>query len=158
MRIVYSKAWNPEVITRTVDPLGLALVDGVWELDAGPVDRGDIRSYLVRRIRSCEVLAETFDVDDEMRRLLAARRGTADVLMFVPSDMVWLLHTAADKVVVQQSDASGSQVVVTVREPIEARLGVILAVMGPEAFVVHPPHYRDVQATWAGRLLASVVG
>lgn len=156
--IVYSKAWNPAVITRTVDPLGLALVDGVWELDAGPVDGGDIRSYLVRRIRSCEVLDETFEVDDEMRRLLAARRGTADVLMVVPPDMVWLLNTAAEKVVVDRTDLSGTEVVVTVREPIEARLGVILAAMGPEAFVVHPPHYRDVQATLAGRLLSSVVG
>jgi predicted DNA-binding transcriptional regulator YafY len=156
--IVYSKAWSPAVITRTVEPLGLALVDGVWELDAGPVDAGDIRSYLVRRIRSCEVLAETFEVNDEMRRLLAARRGTADVLMVVPADMVWLLDTAADKVVVERSDHSGTQVAVTVREPIEARLGVILAAMGPEAFVVHPPHYRNVQASAAARLLGAVLG
>ncbi|NHA00255.1 WYL domain-containing protein [Nocardioides sp. W3-2-3] len=63
VRVVYSRAWQPGVSEREIEPYHLVQTRRGWEVDAGPVGPdGSLRTYLLSNIRSVEVLERTFEV------------------------------------------------------------------------------------------------
>ena len=155
VRLRYARAWQPGVVERVVEPWRVVSTRRGYEVDAGPPDeRGALRTYLVSGVREHEVLTETFtrpaDADE---RIASTRRPTA-VRVVVPADKVWVVERFVEAVEVEQQDEDGAQLLLQVLPPVRERVGLLLAVAGPEAFVVSPPDLRDADAETARRLLA----
>jgi len=155
VRLRYARAWQPGVVERVVEPWRVVSTRRGYEVDAGPLDeRGDLRTYLVSGVREHELLDQRFtrpaDADD---RIAATRRPVA-VRVVVPADKVWVVERFVETVEVEQQDEEGAQLLLQVLPPLRERVGLLLAVAGPEAFVVSPPELRDADAETARRLLA----
>jgi predicted DNA-binding transcriptional regulator YafY len=59
VRVTYQRAWQPAVVTRTLDPLGLVLKAGAWYVVAAA--DGSPRPYRIARIQHAEPTGETFE-------------------------------------------------------------------------------------------------
>ena len=73
--------------------------------------------------------------------------------MVVPADKVWAVERFVEQVEVERQDEEGAQLLLQVLPPLRERVGLLLAVAGPEAFVVTPPDLADADAETARRLL-----
>ncbi|WP_199509606.1 helix-turn-helix transcriptional regulator [Nucisporomicrobium flavum] len=170
-------AWQDEVltlryrrdeeVTRTVEPYGLVLKNGVWYL-VGKVG-ADLRSYRVDRVTAAEPTGETFERDPafDLPSFWAARaaefvrrmlRDTITVRLS-PYGLRALRHVA-EPVAVQEATAAagepGPDGWVRTRLPVES-LDVAysyLLRLGPDAEVVEPPELRARLAEAAARTAA----
>ncbi len=154
VRLRYARAWQPGVVERVVEPWRVVSTRRGYEVDAGPLDeRGRLRTYLVSGVREHELLAETFarpaDADDRV----AATRQVTEVRVVVPADKVWAVERFVESVRVERQDEDGAQLLLQVLPPVRERVGLLLAVAGPEAFVVTPSGLADADAETALRLL-----
>lgn len=154
VRIDYWRAWRPGSGTRVIEPYRVVSTRRGFEVDAGPLDaEGDIRTFLVSGIRSTEPLDETFtrpdDVDERIER---SRRLTA-VRMVVPRDTAWVVTRFAERSTVVRSD-DDLEVEAHVLPPVADRVGLMMTIAGPAAFVVAPDSLADAGARTAERLLA----
>lgn len=68
LRVTYQRAWQPAVVTRLLDPLGLVLKAGTWYVvataspGAGAQQRdGSPRAYRIARIEQVETTGDTFE-------------------------------------------------------------------------------------------------
>jgi proteasome accessory factor C len=154
VRIVYARAWRPGVGERVIEPYRVVSTRRGFEVDAGPVDEaGDIRTFLVSGIRSLQVLEETFQRPPDVDALVARAREVTTVRLVVPREAAWVVDRFSEGVTVVRADED-LELVAEVLPPVRDRVGLILTVAGPEAFVVEPETLRDAGAQTAARLLA----
>jgi proteasome accessory factor C len=154
VRIVYSRIWNPGVTERVIDPYALVHTSRGAEVDAGPVDSdGQIRTFLVSRIRELEVLDESFDRPEDAADLSIAQRALTRITGFVPPSGRWVLDKWAERVEVDSEDATGLQFTAHVLPPVEWRCALMMLMAGPEAWIDQPDLDAE-KGVLAERLLA----
>lgn len=154
VRLRYARAWQPGVVERVVEPWRVVSTRRGYEVDAGPLDEaGALRTYLVSGVREHEVLEETFERPADADDRVAATRRPSEVRVVVPADKVWAVERFVETVEVERQDEEGAQLLLQVLPPLRERVGLLLAVAGPEAFVVSPPELADADAETARRLL-----
>jgi proteasome accessory factor C len=71
----------------------------------------------------------------------------------VPRELFWAVERFAERVSVSRADED-LEVVADVLPPLADRVGLVLVVAGPDAFVVEPADLADAGAQTARRLLA----
>jgi len=154
VRIVYSRAWEPGVTEREVEPWRLVQTRRGWEVDAGPVDDlGRIRTYLLANIRSVEVLDRTFEVPADAAGLLARQRATTRVRVLLPQEARWVADFYAEQVSFVEDDEQDVVVDLDLLPPVEDRVGRLLVTAGPTATVLDPPGLDGAGAVVAEELL-----
>ncbi|HWI44075.1 MAG TPA: WYL domain-containing protein [Nocardioides sp.] len=150
VRIVYSRAWEPGVGEREVEPYRLVQTRRGWEVDAGvPGEPGALRTFLLSNIREVEVLDRDFVVPDDVDRLVAANRATTRVRVLLPQEARWAADFYAETVSSVSDDEESVVLDLELLPPVGRRVGLLLLAAGPEAFVVEP---RELEA--AGVVLA----
>ena len=155
VRLVYARSWLPGVVERVVEPYRVVSTGRGFECDAGPVrDDGSIRTYLVSGIASCELLEETFERPDDLADVLARTRVPSRVHVVLPHDAAWVAETLAERVAVVASDSDDLELALDVLPPVRERVGQLLVLAGPDAFVVEPAELADAGAGTAAALLA----
>lgn len=155
VRIVYSRAWHPGVSEREIEPYHLVQTRRGWEVDAGPVGAdGSLRTYLLSNIRSAEVLERTFEVPADVEELLAAQRATTRVKVVLPQSARWVADFYAERVTFVRDDHEHAEVDLELLPPVGPRVGRLLLVAGPDAFVVDPPALQAEAAAAAEELIA----
>ncbi|MDQ6525515.1 WYL domain-containing protein [Nocardioides sp. LHD-245] len=154
VRIVYSRAWEPGVTEREIEPWRLVQTRRGWEVDAGPVDdRGRIRTYLISNIRSVEVLDRRFVVPDDADDLLARQRTTTRVRVLLPQESRWVADVYAEQVSFVEDDEQDVVVDLELLPPVQDRIGRLLLTAGPTATVLDPPELDRAGVLLAGELL-----
>ena len=152
-------------VTRTVEPYGLVLKNGVWYL-VGKVG-GDLRSYRVDRVTAAEPAGETFERDPAFdlpafwagRAAEFVRRMLRDTIAVRLSPYgLRRLRQVAEPVAVQEATAAAGEPDpdgwVRTRLPVES-LDVAYTYMlalGPEVEVLEPAELRTRLAEAAGRM------
>lgn len=155
VRIVYSRAWTQGVIDRVIEPYLLVQTRRGWEVDAGPPDAdGNLRTFLLSNLRSCEVLDQTYDPPSDLERRLEAQRATRTVRVRLPHTARWAAEVYAEQVHVVADDELEVTLDLELLEPVERRVGLLLLAAGPDASVVDPPGMIAALAEVAGELLA----
>jgi predicted DNA-binding transcriptional regulator YafY len=154
VRITYSRAWRPGVSTRVIEPYRLVRTRRGWEVDAGPVqDDGSIRTFLLSRVSSVEVLPGTFVRPDDVEHAIAGNRTTTTVRVRLPQGSRWAAERFAERVDTVQDDEQQITLDVDLLPPVEQRLGLLLLVAGHDSTVVDPPSMRPVGQSLARELL-----
>ncbi|GAA3517587.1 helix-turn-helix transcriptional regulator [Nocardioides daeguensis] len=154
VRIVYSRAWEPGVTEREIEPYRLVQTRRGWEVDAGPVDdQGRIRTYLLSNIRSAEVLDRAFVVPDDVAELLARQRATTRVRVLLPQESRWVADFYAEQVTFVEDDERDVVVDLELLPPVEDRVGRLLVTAGPTATVLDPPALDSAGVVLAEELL-----
>lgn len=154
VRIDYWRAWRPGVMSRVIEPYRVVSTRRGFEVDAGPLDdAGDIRTYLVSGIRTIEVLDETFERPRDASERIARSRALTDVTVVVPRDRAWAVTRFAEQTRIVRADEY-LEIRARVLPPVRARVGLMMTICGPEAFVVEPADLADAAAQTARQLLA----
>ena len=154
VHIQYSRVWEPGVVDRVVHPYALKRTSRGWELDAGPLQDGRARTYLLSRMRSFELTAERFDRPDGIDETLAEDRREVSVDLSLPQRTQWAADRFAERTQVLESDRSDVALRAWFLPPVSERVGLVLAIAGPEAFVIEPSHLDGAGIDMARRLLA----
>lgn len=153
VKIHYSRAWEPGSYARDVDPYGLVRTRRGWELDAGPLSSGHIRTYLVDRMSSVELLETSFLRPPQLAELVDQDRAETPVELLLPQRTQWVADRFAERTEVLQGDQSDLALRAWFLPPVEERVGLVLAIAGTGAFVVTPGNLAATGATLADRLL-----
>ncbi|TNM37481.1 WYL domain-containing protein [Nocardioides albidus] len=154
VRIVYSRAWDPGVTERDIEPYRLVQTRRGWEVDAGPVDeQGRIRTYLLSNIRSVELLERPFVVPEDVAELLAGQRATTRVRVLLPQESRWVADFYAEQVTLVEDDERDVVVDLELLPPVEDRVGRLLVTAGPTATVLDPPELDTAGVVLAEELL-----
>lgn len=141
LRLQYSRSWFPGVSERVVEPYQLIRTHRGWELDAAVADsptQEGLRTYLVDRIRTVELLEESFEPPARLAELLADQRRTTEVRVRIPYAARWAAERYAEQVVVLDEDEETVTAVLHLLPPVERRVGLLLLVAGPDAAVLAP--------------------
>ncbi|MBK6764276.1 MAG: WYL domain-containing protein [Micrococcales bacterium] len=91
----YSRAWKPGLVEATVAPLRLVETTRGWELDAMRSD-GELRTFIVDRIRSAATTGATFVTPVDIRARLAGQREVTTVDLVVPHGFRWAVDRYAE--------------------------------------------------------------
>lgn len=154
VRIDYWRAWRPGAGTRVIEPYRVVSTRRGFEVDAGPLDdQGEIRTFLVSGIRSFEVLGESFERPDDVETAIERSRRLTTVRLVVPRDLMWVVDRFAERSAVLRADED-AEIEAQVLPPVADRVGLMLTIAGPEAFVVSPQTLADAGVETASRLLA----
>lgn len=153
IQIQYSRAWEPGVFVRQVEPYALKRTARGWELDAGPLREGHARTYIVNRIRSVVVTGEHFETPVGIAGLLASERREEVVDLSLPQRTQWAADRFAERTEVLQSDRSDVALRAWFLPPVSDRVGLVLTIAGPDAFVIEPSSLAEAGAQMASRLL-----
>lgn len=132
MRIVYSRAWKPGVSERVIEPYRLVNTRRGYEVDAGPLDRtGDLRTFLISRIREYEILDQLFDPVEDSIELSRKKRRTVTVSGVVPHKARWAINKYAESVEWRR-DETGEDVLFTaqVLPPVPERVALMTLSVG----------------------------
>jgi proteasome accessory factor C len=155
VRIRYSRAWRPGVSERVIEPYRLQRTRRGWEVDAGPLDDdGAPRTFLVANIREATPLEETFEEPPEAAAAIATSRTPHQVEVVLPQRTRWVADRFAEAVEVLSEDDDSQLLSLAVLPPVDQRVGLLVLVAGPGAFVRDPPELRDADRTLARALLA----
>ena len=131
VRIRYSRAWEPGVYERVVDPYRVEWTRRGAELDAGPIQAdGSIRTYLVSRIESLAVLVDTFERPLDADERSAAARQTTTVAGVVPSGRLWVVERAAESTEVLEPEGDLVRFAAELLPPVHWRAARIVVVAG----------------------------
>ncbi|MEU4423232.1 YafY family protein [Actinoplanes sp. NPDC024001] len=164
-RVLTMRYRRREEVTRTVEPYGLVLKNGIWYLVGRVGD--DLRSYRVDRIIAVEPAGETFERDPDFdlpgfwaeRAAAFVRQMLRDTITLRLSPHgVRMLRFVAEPPAVQQAMADAGEPDpdgwVRTRLPVESVEVAYTYVMrlGPEAEVLEPPALRARLAEAARRL------
>ncbi len=150
VRIEYSRAWKPGVVTPLVNPLRLVETARGWELDA-LTQEDQLRTYIVDRMRSVSVTDQRFEVPPGITQRLAEHRRLTQVDLVVPHGYLWVVDRYAESSHVTGQDEGDVQVSAQFLPPVAERVGLII-VTAPNAFVVGPDQYKD-----SGQRMAEVI-
>ncbi|HWJ67549.1 MAG TPA: WYL domain-containing protein [Nocardioides sp.] len=154
VRIVYSRAWDPGVSERDIEPYQLVQTRRGWEVDAGPPDAdGRLRTFLLSNIRSADVLEDAFELPDDLGDRLVAQRATTTVKVVLPQGARWVADFYAERVTFVRDDTESVEVDLELLPPLERRVGRLLLAAGPEAFVVEPVELAHAGSVAAEELL-----
>ena len=153
VELVYARIWSPGVSARTVDPYELVRTRRGWELDAGPLQDGRARTYIVDRIISAAILEEQFERPTGLADLLSEERREEPVELVMPHGWHWLVDRFAERSQVVSADRSDAHIRGWFLPPVDERVGLILATAGPRAFVISPESLADSGRFMADRLL-----
>jgi proteasome accessory factor C len=133
VRIVYSRAWEPGVTERVIEPYVLIHTSRGAEVDAGPIDeQGQIRTFLVNRIRSLEVLDETFDRPGDAQDRSAVARQPTTVVGYVTHEGRWAIEKWSEDFSVKSQDAAGMAFEAQVLPPVPWRCALMMLMAGPD--------------------------
>ncbi|PSL08430.1 proteasome accessory factor C [Haloactinopolyspora alba] len=154
IRVTYARTWRPGLREHVLEPYRLIKTRRGWELDAGIADTDHVGTFLLSGVRDAEVLDETFERPDDYEARIAANRHERVVDLVVPQDVRWAVERFAESVEVVHEDTESIRMRAYLLEPVEQRLGLLLVVAGPEAFVYDPPGLRDAGIDLARDLLA----
>lgn len=158
MSLTYARAWQPGVRTHVVEPYRLVKTRRGWELDAGFVENdafgGRVGTFLLSGVRSATVLAAGFDRPAGVDDLIAANRRTTAVDLVTPQDSRWAVDRFSESVEVLGADEDMIRMRAHLLPPVEARLGLLLLVAGPDTWVNTPTALRDAGTALARDLLA----
>ena len=153
VRITYSRAWRPGVSQRDIHPYALHHTARGWEVDAGPLIDGRTRTYIVARISACELLSGEFDRPVDAEQLIERDRAPVSVDLSLPQGSHWVADRFAESTRVLTADSDDLLIRVELLPPIAERVGLILLIAGPEAFVMEPASVVDAGADLARQLL-----
>lgn len=138
VRVRYSRTWQPGVRERVIEPHRLVRSRRGWELDADVVGGDAIRIFLLSGVQEAEVLDETFERSADVDARIAANRTETPVDIVVPQSARWAVERFAESVDVLQEDEESVKLRAHLLPPVRQRLGLMMLVAGPEAFVVTP--------------------
>jgi proteasome accessory factor C len=144
VRIEYSRAWEPGVYSRVIEPYALVRTPRGAEVDAGPVQPdGSIRTYLIGRIRSVDALEEFFERPADADLRVAEQRSMTRVTGVAPSDRVWAMRRFADRF--SERDRVGDEVAFEADylPPVQWRVALALLVAGPTVRVADPGYHEE---------------
>lgn len=147
--IVYSRLWQPGVVRRRVHPLRMFQGVRGWEVDAFQPANGHVRTFLVDRIRESTLTDEHFTPPANIDEILRAQRRTLTVELNIPQGFRWVVDRFAEASRATAEDEESVTVEADFIPPVADRVGLVLAIAGPDAFVIDPPELAD-----EGRLLA----
>jgi proteasome accessory factor C len=154
VRIDYWRAWRPGTGSRVIEPYRVVSTRRGFEVDAGPLDQGgEIRTFLVSGIRALEILDDRFQRPADVAQRIERSRSLTQVRLVVPRERSWVVERFAERVRVARAD-DDLEVVADLLPPVTDRVGLMMTIAGPEAFVVEPPALCDAAAEVARRLLA----
>ncbi len=167
LRFTYSREWEPGTSTRVVDPYELKQTHLGYELDAGPVaDDGHIRTFLVRNMSEPSLLDEKFAEPPDKAKLINANRRTLTFRMVIPEDAnpsYEALTVDTEEAPERKTAAPGRELLVTLQQPFEDRLAMLMFRSGPETVLVEDialmnrsdfAHYQTATSRKAQELLA----
>jgi len=138
-----------------IEPYRLIRTRRGWEIDAGPPDaEGKLRTYLLDRIRSYQVLEEAFEPPAGLVEMLQRQRTTAPVELVVPHEARWSVEKYAERSDVLDEDETFAHIRAHLLEPVRHRVGLILLDGGPAARVIQPVELFDAGRELARTLLA----
>lgn len=153
VRINYWRAWRPGASTRVIEPYRVVSTRRGFEVDAGPLDdAGDIRTFLVSGVRGIEVTDEAFERPADVQERIERSRRLTTVRLVVPRDLLWVVSRFAESHTVVRSD-DDLEVEAHVLPPVADRVGLMMTIAGPDAFVVSPPYLTEAGPVTAERLL-----
>ena len=154
VRIVYSRAWEPGVTERVIEPYDLTYTARGAEVDAGPLDdAGAVRTFLVPRIRSLETLDESFDLPDDALARCVAARALTPVTGYVRHDPRWVLDKSCERVDVGPSDHKGFLFTAHVLPPVMWRCA-LMQIMAGRDLDFDDARYEEQAGVLARRLWA----
>jgi proteasome accessory factor C len=99
-----------------------------------------------------QVLDATFEPPPDVQQRIQAARATLPVRLVVPRERAWVVDRFAESVRVTQAD-DDLELVADVLPPVVERVGLMLTLAGPQAFVVEPADLHDAGARTARLLL-----
>ncbi len=134
MRIVYSRAWQPGVTERVIEPYLLVNTRRGYEVDAGPSDEdGNLRTFIISRIRAYDVLDEEFTPPSDAAAQSRVMRQTVTVTGFLPHHSRWAINKYAESVE-WPGDQSGDddvRFIAHVLPPVQERVALMSISAGP---------------------------
>ncbi|AYY11573.1 WYL domain-containing protein [Actinobacteria bacterium YIM 96077] len=152
IRITYARAWEPGVREHVVEPYRLTKTRRGWELDAGVGDQ-HTGTFLLSGVRTIDVLDETFVRPIDADERIAANRQLHAVDIILSQQARWVVERYAEAAEVIHEDDDEIRIRAHLLPPVEHRLGLVLIVAGPSAFVYNPTELRDVGTSLARSLL-----
>lgn len=152
VKLEYSRAWKPGLVSATVRPLRLVETARGWELDA-LVPSDELRTFIVDRIRSAEATDETFTAPAGIDARLAEQRRSTTVELVVPQGYRWAVDRYAESTEIVESDEGDVRVRARFLPPVAERVGLVI-VTAPDSFVLHPEELKSAGAQMAQVLLA----
>lgn len=149
----YSRQWRPGVTTRQVHPYAMRHTQRGWELDAGPLEDGRARTFIVERIQALRVLPDAFERPPGIDEILRAERTETVVTFSLPQRTHWVADRFAESTEVLDADAEDLTVRAAFLPPVAERVGLVVLVAGAGAFVLEPATLADAAADLARKLL-----
>ncbi|PSL08474.1 proteasome accessory factor C [Haloactinopolyspora alba] len=140
VRITYLPVWGGGTHDRIIAPYRLLCTRSGWEVEAAEsTDDGDVLgTYLLTSIREATILDEPFDRPADLDQRIREHRREHEVDVVVPQDYRWVADRFAESSEVVAEDEASVKLRARMRTPVEQRLGVLLLVAGPNAFVTAP--------------------
>jgi predicted DNA-binding transcriptional regulator YafY len=155
VRIAYSMAWKAGVVERVIEPYRVVHTGRGWEVDAAVVGRaGAVATFLATGILSHQLLPERFERPPDVYRLVERHRRARPVTLAVPHAARWVIEMHTESAEPISEDENLLRVRAFVPPPVGPRLGLVLLLSGPEAFVIDPADHRDAGRELAQALLA----
>lgn len=148
VRIRYSRAWNPGVFERVIEPYDLVRTGRGAEVHAGPVQAdGQIRTYLVNRIRHIETLEEHFERPDDVDALVGASTAPVTVTGVAPAERLWAVRAWAEEVreLEPAPDDGSIRFEARLLPPVEWRAALMLVIAGPQVRLDEPRFQEEAQ-------------
>jgi len=152
VKLEYSRAWKPGLVSATVRPLRLVETARGWELDA-LVPSDELRTFIVDRIRSAQATQDTFTTPAGIEARLAEQRRSTTVELVVPQGYRWAVDRYAESTEIVESDEGDVRVRAQFLPPVAERVGLVI-VTAPDSFVLHPEELKSAGAQMAQVLLA----
>jgi proteasome accessory factor C len=138
VRITYSRAWRKGVFERDIEPLKLVQTRRSWEVDAGPVEKGTLRTYLLSNVRAATALDETFETPSGVDQLLHKQRETTTVRVRIAQDARWAARLFSEELYVVAEDEEWLEADLEMLPPAGERVGLIMLASGPETRLMEP--------------------
>jgi proteasome accessory factor C len=154
VRIRYARKWEPGVVEHVIEPYRLVHTHRGWEVDAGVVGRDEYApTFLLSGIRELDVLDETFERPADVDERIERNRREVAVTFVVPQGARWVVERHAESAEVLEEDEESVKLRANVLPPVQRRVGLVLLIAGPDAFVTEPAELRDAGRDLARELL-----
>ena len=156
VRMTHVPSWGQDSRDVVIAPYRLLRTRRGWELDAADPTGDDdaVATFLLTSIRAAVILDEPFERPDDVERRIDDNRREQEVDIVVTQDSRWVVDRFAESSVVVAEDEDCVKVRARLLPPVDQRLGMLLLVAGPDAFVTAPTALIDAGRTLARDLLA----
>lgn len=151
--LTYSRAWQPGTSNRVIEPYKLHQTARGYEVDAGPVTDGRLRTFLVSGIRSLVVLDEPSSPPADLETLISNERTTTTVSGYVTHHRAWAVKKWAEDVTYGRADHDGHTFTAKLLPPVGWRVALMMIDAG-DGLDLDQTDYNAEAADLAARLLA----